>query len=45
MRKITVTEFMSLDGVIGFGDRVSAPDRVVGAIAAPAGVVLREGVA
>lgn len=36
---------LTLDGVIGFADRVSASDRTVEAIAAPAGVVLREGVA
>jgi type IV pilus assembly protein PilM len=34
-----------LDGIVGFGDRVAASDRVVGQIAAPAGIVLREGVA
>jgi hypothetical protein len=34
-----------LDGVVGFGDRVAATDRVVGQIAAPTGLVLREGVA
>jgi type IV pilus assembly protein PilM len=34
-----------LDGVVGFGDRVTASDRVVGQIAAPTGIVLREGVA
>lgn len=34
-----------LDGIVGFSDRVSASDRLVGQIAAPAGIVLREGVA
>lgn len=33
---------LSLDGVVGFGDRVSTGDRLVGEIAAPAGIVLRE---
>lgn len=34
-----------VDGVIAFGDRVTATDRVVGQIAAPTGIVLREGAA
>jgi hypothetical protein len=36
---------LSLDGVVGFGDRVSASERLIGQIAASAGIVLREGVA
>lgn len=33
---------LSLDGVVAFGDRVTASERLVGEIAAPAGIVLRE---
>jgi hypothetical protein len=36
---------LALDGIVGFGDRVSASDGLVGQIAAPTGLVLREGVA
>jgi hypothetical protein len=36
---------LSLDGVIAFSERVGASDQLVGQIAAPAGLVLREGVA
>ncbi len=39
----TPVTMLSLDGVAGFGDRVQATDAVVGQIAAPAGLVLREG--
>ncbi|BCS33336.1 hypothetical protein TBR22_A25630 [Luteitalea sp. TBR-22] len=35
---------LSLQGVASFGDRVTATDGLVGQIAAPAGLVLREGV-
>lgn len=38
----TVTP-LSLDGLASFGDRVSATEGLVGQIAAPAGLVLREG--
>ena len=36
---------LSLDGIVGFSDRVTAGESVVGAIAAPTGLVLREDVA
>jgi type IV pilus assembly protein PilM len=34
---------LSLDGIVTFGDRVAASEGLVGQIAAPAGIVLREG--
>lgn len=36
---------LTLDGIVSFSDRVSANEQVIGQIAAPAGIVLREGVA
>ena len=36
---------LTLGGLVAFSDRVSANEQVIGQIAAPAGIVLREGVA
>ncbi|MCC6162970.1 MAG: pilus assembly protein PilM [Acidobacteria bacterium] len=36
---------LSLDGIVGFSDRVTAGEGIVGALAAPAGLVLREDMA